>query len=181
MSDSIPENHPAYRDRMGDLSSRSEHEQARSVKLLRAARGLPPEDPKQSLDGIDKTQGLLGKLGAAPTKALDVQVGGAHYKSCTIQPVEFSYRNGLNFMEGSVVKYICRHRSKNGVEDLKKAKHYIDLLIELEYAEPAKKATYCNHAQLGYDDIDTKAADERRQSSGPSDEHDGAPCCGEQG
>lgn len=64
--------------------------------------------------------------------ALDMQIGGNHYKSMAIQPVEFIHKNGIGFLEGSVIKYVCRHSRKNGVEDLKKARHYIDLLIELE-------------------------------------------------
>lgn len=66
-------------------------------------------------------------------KAKDVQEGGTHYKTMSIQPVEFIHVNGLGFCEGNVIKYICRHKDKNGVEDLKKARHYIDLLIEMEY------------------------------------------------
>ena len=69
--------------------------------------------------------------------ALDVQVGGAHYKSMAIQPVEFIHANSIGYFEGNVIKYLCRWRAKNGVADLEKARHYIDLLIELE----AKKAT----------------------------------------
>ena len=64
--------------------------------------------------------------------ALDVQVGGAHYKTFAIQPVEFIHRNGIPFIEGNAIKYLCRWREKGGVEDLKKVKHYIDLLIEME-------------------------------------------------
>lgn len=65
--------------------------------------------------------------------ALDVQVGGGHYKDFAIQPIEFVEKNGLSFIEGSIVKYICRHRTKNGAEDINKIKHYCDLLLELEY------------------------------------------------
>lgn len=68
-----------------------------------------------------------------PKKATAVQVGGGHYKSMVIQPVEFCQKNRLPYCEANAIKYLCRHRDKNGLEDLKKAKHYIDLLIELEY------------------------------------------------
>ena len=61
------------------------------------------------------------------------QVGGGHYKDMAIQPVEFIHRNGIPFIEGSVVKYVCRHRVKNGREDLEKAIHFLKLLIEMEY------------------------------------------------
>lgn len=70
-------------------------------------------------------------------KATDTQVGGEHYKDDGIQPVVFSHSRGLPFIEGNVVKYICRHREKSGVQDLLKAKHYIELLIELEYGTDA--------------------------------------------
>ncbi|WQZ00944.1 nucelotide kinase [Stenotrophomonas phage StenR_269] len=63
---------------------------------------------------------------------LSQQTGGQHYKGMKIQPVEFIHANGLGFMEGNVVKYIARWQLKNGLEDLEKAKHYIELLIELE-------------------------------------------------
>jgi hypothetical protein len=65
--------------------------------------------------------------------ALDEQIGGGHYKDYPIQPVQFIHANKIGYLEGCVVKYICRHKQKNGVEDLLKAKHYIDLLIQMEY------------------------------------------------
>jgi hypothetical protein len=64
--------------------------------------------------------------------ALDKQVAGNHYKDLPIQPVEYIYANALGYFEGNVVKYISRWRKKNGLADLEKAKHYIELLIELE-------------------------------------------------
>ena len=53
-----------------------------------------------------------------------------------IQPVEFIHANGIGYFEGNVIKYVSRWRAKGGVEDLKKARHYIDLLIELEGKTP---------------------------------------------
>ena len=67
-----------------------------------------------------------------PTSPLDVQVGGNHYKDLKIQPVEYIHANNIGYMEGNVIKYVSRWRAKNGVKDLEKAKHYIELLIELE-------------------------------------------------
>ena len=64
--------------------------------------------------------------------ALDVQVGGEHYKKMKIQPVEFIHANGIPFIEGNIVKYVVRWREKNGIKDLEKVKHYVDLLIQLE-------------------------------------------------
>lgn len=65
--------------------------------------------------------------------ALTTQEGGNHYKELAIQPVEYVFHNRLGYLEGNVIKYITRHKNKNGVEDLLKAKHYIDLIIEMDY------------------------------------------------
>lgn len=64
--------------------------------------------------------------------ALDKQVAGNHYKDLPIQPVEYIHANAMGYLEGNVVKYVSRWRKKNGLADLEKAKHYIELLIELE-------------------------------------------------
>jgi hypothetical protein len=66
--------------------------------------------------------------------ALDKQISGNHYKDKAIQPIIYIYANNLGFCEGNVVKYITRWRDKNGIADLEKAKHYIELLIEMENA-----------------------------------------------
>jgi hypothetical protein len=71
-------------------------------------------------------------------KAEDVQIGGDHYKIYKIQPTEFIHSNSIPFIEGNVIKYVMRHKHKNGIEDLKKARHYIDLLIQYEYEDPKK-------------------------------------------
>jgi hypothetical protein len=79
---------------------------------------------------------LMGEYGRvlAPSKfsALSTQVGGSHYKNNIIQPVEYIMANKLTYLEGNVVKRITRWRNKNGLEDLLKIKHEIDLIIELE-------------------------------------------------
>lgn len=67
------------------------------------------------------------------SKVLDHQEGGSHYKKMAIQPIDFIYFNDIPFIEGNIIKYILRHRKKNGLEDLKKAKHYLEILIEKEY------------------------------------------------
>lgn len=64
--------------------------------------------------------------------ALEVQMGGSHYKDKTIQPVEYIHANDLGFCEGNVVKYVTRWKEKGGVADLEKARHYLDILIQLE-------------------------------------------------
>ncbi|HEP9275653.1 TPA: DUF3310 domain-containing protein [Pseudomonas aeruginosa] len=63
---------------------------------------------------------------------LHQQEGGDHYRLQAIQPVQYIHANGIGYLEGNVIKYVSRWRKKNGIEDLKKAKHYIELLIELE-------------------------------------------------
>jgi hypothetical protein len=63
---------------------------------------------------------------------LKAQVGGDHYCKLKIQPIEYIHANGIPFAEGSVIKYITRWRDKNGLADLQKARHFIDLLIKLE-------------------------------------------------
>lgn len=64
--------------------------------------------------------------------SLTKQVAGTHYKDLPIQPVEYIYANAIGYFEGNVIKYVSRWRNKNGIADLEKAKHYIELLIELE-------------------------------------------------
>lgn len=66
--------------------------------------------------------------------ALETQVGGNHYKSKAIQPVEYIHANNIGYFEGNVIKYVTRWRDKNGIQDLEKAIHYLELLINLEKA-----------------------------------------------
>lgn len=65
-------------------------------------------------------------------RATDIQVGGDHYSKMEIQPIEYIMKNKIPYCEANVIKYLSRWRSKNGIEDLRKAKHYIDMLIEQE-------------------------------------------------
>lgn len=62
--------------------------------------------------------------------AYDYQVGGSHYKDMAIQPTVYNIKNNMGFAEGNVIKYVSRWRNKNGVQDLMKAKHYLEMLIE---------------------------------------------------
>ena len=61
---------------------------------------------------------------------LKEQVGGDHYKNMSIQPVEFIRANDLDYFQGNVIKYVCRYKQKNGIEDLKKAQHYLTMMQE---------------------------------------------------
>lgn len=64
-----------------------------------------------------------------PKTPFNEQVGGGHYKTMTIQPVEFILANELGFCEGNIIKYTCRYKQKGGVQDLKKVIHYAEMLI----------------------------------------------------
>ena len=67
------------------------------------------------------------------------QIGGTHYRKMKIQPSKFVIENKLLFPEGNVIKYICRHQYKGRKEDLEKAKHFIDMIIERDYKEEKEK------------------------------------------
>lgn len=69
---------------------------------------------------------------------LETQVGGNHYKSKAIQPVEYIHANNIGYFEGNVIKYVTRWRDKNGIQDLEKAIHYLELLIDLEKANETR-------------------------------------------
>lgn len=78
------------------------------------------------------SDGMTEALREERTSALSTQVGGNHYQGFAIPPVEFIHKNQIPFLEGCVIKRMCRWRKKDGVRDLLKAKHEIELLIELE-------------------------------------------------
>jgi hypothetical protein len=97
-----------------DATRRPQSRFAAGVVEVSATPHNMPEDPQGALPPLDR------------------QVAGSHYKDQPIQPVEYIHANALGYFEGNVVKYVSRWRKKGGVADLEKAKHYIDLLIELE-------------------------------------------------
>lgn len=72
--------------------------------------------------------------------ALDKQVSGNHYKDKGIQPIVYIHANNLGFCEGNVIKYVTRHKEKNGAADIRKAIHYLELLLELEYKNDTTSA-----------------------------------------
>ena len=89
----------------------------------------------------------------------DTQVGGNHYQTMKIQPAEFINKNEMKFAEGNAIKYICRHVNKGGLQDLEKAKHYIDMIIERDYADEAKNSSVdsgvdITYSGLSYNDVD---------------------------
>ena len=76
-----------------------------------------------------------GSCRMSKSSALDKQVSGSHYKDKGIQPIVYIHANNLGFCEGNVIKYVTRHKDKNGAADIKKAIHYLELLLELEYKD----------------------------------------------
>lgn len=92
-----------------------------------------PDDSSIGKDAVlEQVQGAVLENNDS---ALAVQEGGNHYKRFKIQPVEFAHANKMPFLEANAFKYICRHSFKNGIEDLRKARHYLELIAELEYKE----------------------------------------------
>jgi hypothetical protein len=92
----------------------------------------PPVTAEEDEAFNDLSKAQKDYIEAIGTDPLSTQVGGGHYKSMAIQPIEFITKNNLPYCEANVVKYISRWRDKGGKKDLEKAKHYIDLLIQLE-------------------------------------------------
>ena len=66
------------------------------------------------------------------------QVGGTHYQ-VPIQPIEYIVKNDIPYREGNVIKYVTRHKSKNGAEDIKKAIHYLEMILEDYEGKPKEK------------------------------------------
>ena len=80
-------------------------------------------------------------------KSLETQIAGQHYKNQKIQPIEYILENKLPFIEGNIVKYITRWREKGGIEDLKKVKHYVEILMEHEDGKRNKTAVHPVYAK----------------------------------
>ena len=82
----------------------------------------------------------------------DKQVGGDHYQNMKIQPAEFINKNEMKFAEGNAIKYICRHVNKGGLQDLQKAKHYIDMIIERDYEKESKGSSVDSGLDINIED-----------------------------
>ena len=82
---------------------------------------------------IDEQKKVIKKKGVK--SALGSQIGGNHYKDMVIQPVEFITANNLGFIEGCIIKYLCRYKVKGGVGDLQKAQHFLNILLEINNRE----------------------------------------------
>ena len=68
------------------------------------------------------------------------QIGGSHYRNMVMQPSEFINKNKLPFAEGAAIKYICRHTAKGKEEDIQKAIHYLEMILERDYTEKKKES-----------------------------------------
>ena len=104
-------------------------------KVLWPKNVFRPEDKLTPLE--QKQRKSFMERVSTPTStqsARDVQVGGQHYKDKAMQPWDIIDAWGLDFYAGNVLKYLLRYKHKGGVEDLKKALHYLDKLIEDENA-----------------------------------------------
>jgi hypothetical protein len=84
------------------------------------------------------------------SEANKTQVAGSHYKTKTIQPWDFIASNRLGYFEGNIVKYVSRWQDKGGVDDLRKAAHYLQKLIELQTAVPNDKDR-CDYSTSTHD------------------------------
>jgi len=79
---------------------------------------------------------------------LDTQIGGDHYSVKAVQPIEYIEANNLTFHEANVIKYVTRHRLKNGREDIEKAIWYLQRILEIEYsdtAQPTRTSSLTQH------------------------------------
>lgn len=84
---------------------------------------------------VTKAQEEMAAEAATKSRCLDSQVGGTHYKEMAIQPIEFILANKLPYCEANIVKYACRHKRKNGAEDIRKVIQYAMFILEHEYGE----------------------------------------------
>ena len=103
---------------------------------VRPVLAWPALDIQQPAEDVQQASG--GQAGGdVGSGALAKQVDGSHYKSFAIQPIEYIHRNGLDYLAGNVVKYVSRHKAKNGAADIRKAIHYLELILSLQYGEDA--------------------------------------------
>lgn len=103
----------------------------REERGIADADPLPPFGEPSRVWQPDCHEIKIGPIKPEPS-ALDQQVAGDHYKKLKIEPVEYNHANNIPFAEGNVIKYVTRWRDKGGIKDLEKAKHFIELLIEME-------------------------------------------------
>lgn len=94
------------------------------------------ENEMKRLCGLDEYAGE-----SRITNPSRYQIGGTHYSKMKIQPIDYILENDLSYLQGNVIKYISRYKDKNGIEDIRKAIHYCELIIEKEYNVSKNKST----------------------------------------
>jgi len=107
------------------------------VRKLKCSAGevyrLQPKKGAKKAKAVKIVKKVVEKMEPVSTTVVNtVQVGGAHYRNLTPQPWDVITAWSLGYFDGNVVKYVARFRNKDGIEDLEKAKHYLDKLIEVE-------------------------------------------------
>jgi hypothetical protein len=103
-----------------------------SMRLNEPVEPHVPNIPPAALSAVIQAAAPSPRTVPANKSPFETQVGGTHYTDLKIQPFEYSMANGLDPMQHTIIKYVTRFRGKNGLKDLEKAKHTIDLLIEVE-------------------------------------------------
>jgi hypothetical protein len=121
-------------DRCSQYRTAGQLGEAAVAKAVQAPVDQKPTPVSQPFTEDDAVELLRKATQAPPPSPLSIQIGGDHYKSMPIQPLVYSEMNNLSFTEASVVKYVSRWQSKNGIEDLKKARDMLDKKIALEQA-----------------------------------------------
>lgn len=88
------------------------------------------DKPMTELDPTHQLGVFFGPHHAVIAKPNSIQVGGTHYQGKGIQPWDYVIANNMGYLEGCIIKYVTRYKDKNGLEDLKKAKHYLEKLMD---------------------------------------------------
>lgn len=101
-------------------------------------------------------------------RALQRQVGGTHYKNMKIQPMEYLLVNNISYIEGNIIKYVSCWRTREGLQDLEKAQHYLELLIAHEKAKQENMSQYKNKPKL-WSMKSAEADEEPNQPGTPAD------------
>lgn len=117
----------------GEHSVATEYFEEHELELLSVSKSV-------RLEGMVHSVEIKGTLEPEHKSALDKQVSGNHYKDCGIQPIEYIHANGLSYLEGNVIKYTTRHSKKNKEQDVLKAIHYLELILEMEYNYNGKRS-----------------------------------------
>jgi len=110
-----------------DECSKLEKDCEKLRKNCQESRSIDNITPEE-WNNMSKT--FTGKLYHPNDHAIKKQVGGSHYNRYSIQPVDFILANKLDWCEANAIKYITRHKDKGGVEDIRKAIHYLEILLE---------------------------------------------------